>query len=205
LPRRAYHHGNLRAELVRAAIALLEREGVTGIRLREVARRAGVSHAAPYNHFADREALLAAAATEGFARLDAALAAAARRAGDPRARLRALARAYLDFALGNPALYRLMLGSEIRDRDAHPELLAADAAVAQRARDLTAACLALSARRPIENETASVAAWALVHGLADLLIDGRVRLPSGRAPDAAFRDEVAALFLTALVPEDALP
>jgi AcrR family transcriptional regulator len=114
---------------VEAAVEVLEEEGLTGLTLRAVARRAGLSHAAPYNHFADREALLAAVAAEGFHRLGEAIAAAAAGDADPRARLRALARGYLSFPAAHPGLYRLMFGAEIRDRAAHPERVAADAEI----------------------------------------------------------------------------
>jgi len=203
--RGTYHHGNLRVALVSAGLELLEGEGVEALTLRAVARRAGVSHAAPYNHFADRQALLAAVATKGFEQLGASIAAAAAGLVAPRERLRALARGYLSFPASHPELYRLMFGNEIRHRAAHPELVAADHAIAHAAREATAACLALSSRRPVATETASAAGWALVHGLAALLIDEQIELPSGRAPDAGFQEEVTRLFLEALIPEDALP
>ncbi len=203
--RDSYHHGNLREALVEAAVELLESGGAAGLTLREVARRAGVSHAAPYNPFADRQALLAAVATEGFRRLAASIGRAVEGVSEPRERLRALARGYLAFPAAHPGLYRLMFGSEIHDRAAHPELVAADDAIANAAREATAACLALSARRPVSTEMASVAGWALVHGFAALAIDEQIRLPSGRVPDAAFQEELAELFLAALIPEDALP
>lgn len=94
-----YHHGTLRPALLRAAARILEKEGRDAISLRELARRAGVSHNAPYRHFADRQALLAALVEEGFALLAAALA------GKP---WREQAMAYLRFALANPERFRLM-------------------------------------------------------------------------------------------------
>jgi AcrR family transcriptional regulator len=94
-----YHHGELRPTLLRAAAKILEKEGREAISLRDLARRAGVSHAAPYRHFADRQALLAALAEEGFAMLAADLE------GKP---WREQAVAYLRFALANPERFRLM-------------------------------------------------------------------------------------------------
>lgn len=124
-----YHHGDLRRALLGAAEAVLERGGHTALSLREVARGAGVSHNAPYRHFADREALLATLAAEGFTRLAGALtdaAAAAAQGG----RLRAAGRAYLRFARAHQALYLLMFGPDVRT-SAHPTLAAAaDAAMA---------------------------------------------------------------------------
>lgn len=202
--RSSYHHGNLRAALLEAAIEVLEQEGFAGLSLRAVARRAGVSHTAPYNHFADLQDLLAAVATEGFRRLGASIESAAAAAASPRERLLALARGYLALPSEHPALYRLMFGNEIRDRSAYPELVSADDAIADTARQVTADCLALSSRRSVATETASAAGWALVHGLASLLTEDQVRLPSGRTPGREFQEEIAQLFLEALIPEDAL-
>ena len=202
--RSAYHHGDLRNALIEAAMKVLEDGGVAGLTLRGAARQAGVSHTAPYNHFGSKQGLLAAVATEGFQRLEASLASTLQEASDPRNRLRALASAYMAFALANPALYRLMFGGEIENRSQYAELIQADEATAEYAREMTADCLALSKRDPVATETAAVSAWALVHGLADLLIHEHVHLPSGRAPDAAFLSEIADLFLSALIPEDSL-
>jgi AcrR family transcriptional regulator len=94
-----YHHGELRPALLRAAAKILEKEGCDAISLRDLARRAGVSHNAPYRHFADRQALLAAVAEEGFALLAAALEGKS---------WREQATAYLRFALANPERFRLM-------------------------------------------------------------------------------------------------
>jgi AcrR family transcriptional regulator len=112
----AYHHGDLRTALIRSAAALVNDRGLAGVSLREVARRAGVSHAAPYHHFSSKESLLAALAAEGFADLDAALARAESRAGaDPRARLEALGVAYVRFALAKPEMFRAMFRASAKD------------------------------------------------------------------------------------------
>src|SRR5271165_7033628 len=106
---RPYHHGDLAAALIEQGLALLETKGLDDLSLRAVARRARVSAAAVYRHFADKDALLAAIAARGFAELnqafDRGLAKARRRA--PLGRLRALGLAYIDFALSHPGLYRL--------------------------------------------------------------------------------------------------
>ena len=171
---RGYHHGDLRRALLDAAEALMA-EGDDDPSLRAVARRAGVSHAAPYKHFADRHALRAGVAERGFEALrgemDRAAAAAAQ------APLRAIGRAYLGFALAHPARYRLMFGPEFAGGHGTPELDRA----AQAAFD------ALVARQPhgdtqTGDRATAVASWSLVHGLATLLIDGRVAVPDGRDP-----------------------
>ncbi len=132
--------------MLAAAWKMVEKEGVTGLSVREAARRAGVSHSAPYRHFADREALLAALVAEGFEQLDAALE---NRTG------RELGEAYVAFALEHPQRFRLMFSAgctnaEIEARFANSfAQLGADAA-------------------------AGAAAWSLVHGLASLILEGRL-------------------------------
>src|SRR5919206_3833931 len=96
-----YHHGNLRPALLRTAAKTLEKEGIGALSLRETARRAGVSHNAPYRHFPDREALLAALAAQGFAMLGEQLR------GKPG---REMGEAYVRFALEQPQRFRLMFG-----------------------------------------------------------------------------------------------
>src|ERR1700752_2402345 len=114
-PETTYHHGNLRPALVRAAMELLDEGGETALSLRAVARRAGVSAAAPYRHYADREALVSAVAAVGYGELAQRLAAAHPAPATPE-QLASVAVAYVQFALDNPALFRIMF-SEPCDRD----------------------------------------------------------------------------------------
>jgi AcrR family transcriptional regulator len=170
---RGYHHGDLRRALLDAAEALMA-EGTDAPSLRAVARRAGVSHAAPYKHFADRHALRAGVAERGFQALRADMETAAA-AGD--APMRAIGRAYVAFALAHPARYRLMFGPEFAQGRGTPELdraarAAFDALVATQGRG----------DAPAGDRTTAVASWSLVHGLATLLIDGRVAVPEGTDP-----------------------
>lgn len=174
-----YHHGDLRSALTQAAAALIDERGVEGVTLREAARRAGVSHGAPYRHFSGRDALLAELARDGFVRLVAALEEAAPRGG------REVARAYLRFALANPQRFRLMFG------------LAADAereagwreALQRTMRAFARAYSGLAEAQDLQR--AAVAAWSLVHGLALLMLDGHVgAADSSEAGDERFADEV---------------
>jgi AcrR family transcriptional regulator len=106
---RPFHHGNLRAVLLDEAVAVLRESGVDGLSLRDLARRAGVSHGAPRSHFVDRQALLDALAVTGFERLTAAVRRALAASGpDLAARFRAVAHAYVDFAIDDAALMELM-------------------------------------------------------------------------------------------------
>jgi AcrR family transcriptional regulator len=117
---KTYHHGDLREALIRAAVELLEEKGLTSFTLRECARRAGVSHAAPAHHFATAADLLAEIAARGFERFVAALGQAAEAAGTlPEARLAAMGQAYVAFALANPAVYGLMFRAGRVSRQPH--------------------------------------------------------------------------------------
>ena len=176
--------GDLAAALLRAAEALIVERGPQGFSLREVARRARVSEAAPYWHFANKEALLAAVAEAGFVALAAALEAVRGRIKEPGRRLRELGIAYVRFALAHPAHLRLMFGPEIADKAASPRLKAA----AERAFGLLVAAIAEAQRagraRRGDTEEMAVAAWSLVHGLSALLIDRQLARRVTTARDA---------------------
>jgi len=171
--RRGYHHGNLRQALVEAALALVEERGIPEFTLREVARRVGVTHAAPQRHFEDRAALVAAVAEEGFRKLRAHLEAGMADARDPATRLHALGVGYVQFAVRNPAHFRVMFSAELADKSRYPALLAASRAV----HDFLVRCIADGQEQGffVEGDPLELAfaAWSLVHGLAVLLIDGR--------------------------------
>lgn len=173
--RRDYHHGDLRNALLASARSLLERDGPAALSFRAVARAAGVSQAAPYHHFPDKEHLLAALATLGFNELRACQIAAAE-GGTPQVRLIALSRAYIRFARQNPNMYRLMFGEAIPDWDKHPEAARAKRRCFEPAQAVIASdTAAWKGQRPRGAETIGITAWALVHGLAMLLIDGSLQ------------------------------
>jgi AcrR family transcriptional regulator len=162
----AYHHGDLRAALVRAAIELLEEGGQTALSLRAVARRAGVSAAAPYRHYADREALVSAVSAVGYRELAQRLAAAHPAPATPE-QLASVAVAYVQFALEKPALFRIMF-EEPCDRD-NDERVAATAPVSQYVRAIVERTFPET-----DGEALATAIWALVHGLAFLHLDGKL-------------------------------
>jgi AcrR family transcriptional regulator len=165
-PKATYHHGDLRAALVRAAIELLEESGETELSLRAVARRVGVSPAAPYRHYADREALVSAVAAVGYRELAERLVAAHPSPSTPD-QLASVAIAYVQFALDRPALFRIMFG-EPCDRD-NDERVAATAAVSQYVRAIVERTFPQA-----DAEALATAVWALVHGLAFLHLDGKL-------------------------------
>jgi AcrR family transcriptional regulator len=161
-----YHHGDLRAALVQAAIELLEESGEADLSLRAVARRAGVSPAAPYRHYDDREALVSAVAAVGYRELAERLAAAHPSPSTPE-QLASVAIAYVQFALERPALFRIMF-TEPCDRD-NDERVAATAAVSQYVRAIVERTFPQA-----DAEALATAIWALVHGLAFLYLDGKL-------------------------------
>ena len=167
-PRHAYHHGDLRSALLDAAVALIAEGGLPALSLRECARRAGVSHAAPYRHFADKDALLRAIARQGFEGLaDAAEVAMAKRS-DPVDRLDAYGVAYVRFAADHPVHHRVMFSAAIgTTEDVHEGEDRAFDLLLKAARDVVGA----SGADPLE---AALAAWSLPHGLTMLILDGRV-------------------------------
>ncbi len=167
-----YHHGDLQTAARAEAERILRTRGVAEVSLREVARGVGVSHAALYRHYANREALLADLAARGFERLRARFEALPRRAG-PARRFAALMDAYLAFATQEPAVYRLMFGPELRKAD-HPELARAGYQALDMVRRTVAA---LEVAPPATAEIMS--AWGLAHGLALLMLDQRIEFEPG--------------------------
>jgi AcrR family transcriptional regulator len=188
---RPYHHGDLRAALLGAAEAELADRGIEAFSLRSVAKRAGVSHAAPAHHFGDANGLLTALAAEGFRQFLQAQSLRERQAPpDPRAQLIAAGLGYVDFAMTRPALFRLLFGSA-RTNYADPELsLAAGAAYSHLADQVHAA-----GGRTVTDEAAM---WAVAHGLADLLAAGRLKTIA--AFPQAERDQAVAQILQRALP-----
>jgi AcrR family transcriptional regulator len=170
---KAYHHGDLRAAAIEAGLALLEDRAADHLGLREVARAVGVSATALYRHFPDKAALLRALAAEGFSRLAAAQRAAAEAAGGGAAGFGATGRAYVRFALDNPALFRLIFSATAPSGDPFaraPE----EMPDAFRMLCDNAALLAPPGADPGAARRIALEAWALVHGLAVLILDGQI-------------------------------
>jgi len=164
--RAGYHHGDLRAALVEHARVLVEERGVEALSLREVARRAGVSRAAPYHHFRNKEAMVAAVAVDGFDRLSASMQAISV-SGDGMCGLEACGRAYIAFALDNPTLYRLMFGTKFGRFAEHPDLKRS----AKCAFALLVEQIAPLYPEGTELKSPAMAVWSAVHGMASLIID----------------------------------
>jgi AcrR family transcriptional regulator len=169
---RRYHHGDLRAALLASAERVLRERGPSELSLRELAREAGVSHAAPSRHFKDKQALLDALAQEGFDRMDAALRNAVTEAGPSFAdRITALARAYVAFATGNAVLLDLMYTVK-HDAAASPELTAASRRLGELAFSLLTEAQARGEIPPGPVEAIGLPVFSTLHGFADLAING---------------------------------
>lgn len=193
----AYHHGNLRQVLIDAALALVENGGAAALSLREAARRAGVSTAAPYRHFSSRKALLAAVAEEGFGLLGEEIRRAIAAHHNPARRLGEAGIAYVLFAAANPSHFKVMFSSALADRRAYPALeAAADGAsrlLLAAIRDYQKAGW-MSSGDPREMQ---LSAWSIVHGLASLITSGHVRVADS---DPARIEEIARTVVRSLVP-----
>ena len=171
-----YHHGDLRNALIQAGLELLSEGGAAALDLRKVARRAGVSHAAPYRHFPDKQALIAAINEEGFHRLAERIQCTLREVSDDAfEQLQAIARAYVQFAHENPWLMREMFSGLSIEREAFPSLYQASKtvfmlykAVVQRGQDRGSI---------IDGDPGALAAvlWSLLHGVAMLMIEKQMR------------------------------
>ncbi len=163
---------DLQDRILDAARDLVAEAGAARVSMREVARRAGVSHQAPYHHFGDKGAILAAVAERGFAGLRGALADATAGVADPVPRLHRLGAAYVRFARANPGWYAVMFRPDVADPAAHPRLAAAaDGAWA----DLVDAVQGLVDAGLVpaeERDLTVVLAWSTVHGLATLVLEG---------------------------------
>ncbi len=161
---RPYHHGDLGKALREAASAILESEGLEALSLRSVARRAGVSHAAPYRHYLNREALLADVAVAGFEQLRADLVQAAAAPGQEADRIAHIGAAYIRFAAQHGGLLRLMFGPQLPNRAEFPALAAAADAIGE------------EIGKTLGDPALGLAVWATVHGLAMLILEDVVDL-----------------------------
>jgi AcrR family transcriptional regulator len=164
-----YHHGDLRNALLDAARALLEEGPLSELSLRAVARRAGVSHAAPYRHFPNHESLLVELAVEGFGELRGEIAAAAGQKGAESDRIAKIGAAYMRFVARRPALARLMFGPQLPNRDNFPDLSAA------------ADSIGAEIGAQLHDPALGLGVWAAVHGLAMLILENVVDLGQRRS------------------------
>jgi AcrR family transcriptional regulator len=179
---------DLRQKVLDASVALIEEGGLDRLSMREVARKAGVSHQAPYHYFGDREAILAALAGEGFSRLGQSLMRAAPQGvSNPVKAVEAMGQAYVEFALRNPAYFQAMFRADAVPLDLYPEARKReDEAFGKLVEGVGEAFV----NQPAEvRHTIAVACWAMVHGLATLMREGslarKLKIPRARQKQVA--------------------
>jgi AcrR family transcriptional regulator len=166
---RAYHHGDLRNGLLEAARAILEEHELSALTLRAVARRAGVSHAAPYRHFPNHEALLVELGLEGFAELRQFIVEAGKVGGPESERIANIGAAYMRFVAKRPAVARLMFGPQLPHREKFPALTVA------------ADTIGTEIGAALSDPNLGLAVWAAVHGLAMLVLENVIDLGQRRS------------------------
>jgi AcrR family transcriptional regulator len=175
----AYQHGDLRRALIQAGLKLLGEHGVAGLSLRAAAELAGVSHAAPYRHFRDKNALVAAIAEEGLKLLTRSMRAEIEACSSREifARLRAAGHGYVSFALAHPAYFRTMFGEKVWP-DKNDPVKKALVAASQESLGLLRGLIDEGVRsghlRAGDPDQIALAAWSMVHGLSLLIIDGQL-------------------------------
>lgn len=170
--KKSYHHGDLRRVLLEATLKWVERDGLSGFSLRALARKAGVSHGAPYAHYPDKDALLAELAVEGYAKLTEAMRAAVAKAKTPAARFEASGSAYVAFALAHKGFFRIMFMPGLVDLKKYPGVREASEAANRVLADIVVECQAAGLAKGLPADAVTLMGWSTAHGLAALLVDG---------------------------------
>jgi AcrR family transcriptional regulator len=173
---------DVRSEILKASIDLMNEGGIGALSMREVARRAGVSHQAPYHYFNDREAILAEIAGRGFDQLYDYMVSALGQARDKASRVQLMGEAYVRFALNHPEVFRLMFRCEMVDLSRYPD------AKAKADRAFEALVAAMGGAGTADDKASPdlapmIAAWSMAHGLATLLLEGKVGEQLGETRD----------------------
>ena len=175
MPSKKYHHGDLENALIQAGVEILSKEGIEGLSLRKVAKRVGVSYAAPYAHFRDRQSLIAAISTEGFkqlyVKLDVAVSA---HASDPQGQLVEGAWAYVQFAMDNTDIFKIMFSGVLEKEKDYPSFVEISRKTFQRVVDIVRACQDAGVLRSAPPELMAVSVWGQVHGVISLALEGQI-------------------------------
>jgi AcrR family transcriptional regulator len=197
--RREYHHGDLRSALLDSVGRIIRENGASFVSIREVARRARVSHGAPAHHFRNKSGLLTAFAAQGFDRLADTVADAieSSRVTGPPDVLAAMGRGYVRFAIENPDHFAIMFRVDLLDREDETYVRAADRAYSP----LVATVTAAAEHGYLEGDplVAAASAWSLVHGLATLWISGQMQQRTRATDPHAFADAVTSLFVSSVM------
>lgn len=198
--KQSYHHGDLRTALLDAALDVISDTGPQGLTIREVARRAGVSHAAPYRHFADKDELILAVVEQGFERMQAMMHEEQARAGDEAiGQFAASGLGYINFALQHPAYYRVMFSGDLLSSKGDMSLRHTGADAMQEMVDGVRRCQAEGILREGDPVMQALTIWSTIHGYVSLVNDNRIDhlLDAEHSPESA-RDGVLALLFQGL-------
>lgn len=175
MPRKNYHHGDLKNALIQSGVEILSKEGIEGLSLRKVAQRAGVSHSAPYSHFPDKQSLIAAISTEGFHQLynelDAVISAHPK---DPKRQLQHGALTYVQFALNHTDTFKIMFSGVLEKEQDYPAFVEISHKTFQRVVDVVRSCQEAGLLRSTSAEMMAIAVWGQVHGIISLALEGQI-------------------------------
>ena len=170
-----YHHGDLKNALIKAGVEILAEEGLGGLSLRKVAKQAGVSHAAPYSHFADKQALIAAISTEGFKQLYLQIKSVFEmHRADPETLLIETAWAYVQFALNEPDRFKLMFSSVLEKEKEYAEFVEISQENFSQLVKIVETCQQVGVLKSGVSDVVAVSVWSTVHGFTSLLLEGQI-------------------------------
>ena len=173
--KKTYHHGDLKNALIKAGVEILAKDGVSGLSLRKVASKAGVSHAAPYSHFADKQALIAAISTEGFRQLYERVSAVAEKyKSQPSKQLIEVAWTYVQFALDDRDRFKVMFSGVLEKEREYPEFVAESQRNFQLVKMIVEANQASGILRSGPSDLVALSAWGIVHGFIMLFLEGQI-------------------------------
>jgi len=175
VPRKKYHHGDLKNALIKAGVEILSKEGIEGLSLRKVAGRAGVSHNAPYSHFPDKQSLIAAISTEGFKHLYEELGVAiAEYPNDPKKQLQQGAWAYVRFAMKNTDTFKIMFSGVLEKEKDYPAFVEISHKTFERVVTVVYACQQAGLLNSTAPEMMAVTVWGQIHGIISLVLEGQI-------------------------------
>ncbi len=173
--KKTYHHGDLKNALIKAGVEILAKEGVGGLSLRKVALKAGVSHSAPYSHFVDKQALIAAISTEGFRQLYERMSAVAEEyKSRPEKQLIEVAWAYVQFAMDDPDRFKVMFSGVLEKEKEYTEFVAESQRNFQLVKMIVEANQASGVLRGGSSDLVALSAWGIIHGFVMLMFEGQI-------------------------------
>jgi AcrR family transcriptional regulator len=170
-----YHHGDLKNALIKAGTEILADKGLGGLSLRQVAKQAGVSHAAPYAHFKDKQALIAAISTEGFKQLYSQIESVKKaHQAEPESLLIETAWSYVQFALNEPDRFKLMFSSVLEKEKEYPEFVEISQDNFQQLVEIIEICQQANILKGGDSDLIALSVWGTVHGFVSLLLEGQI-------------------------------